>query len=396
MSFSMRTPKLLLAISSLALIVLVLLSSVEETRANVSPHHRHRHRHELQRLPSRKRDDYEEDYYSDSSNSDEDYQDDDFYSDESESEEKRPSRSHRNSHSSRHEPRYAISSRYHRRRHHTSARHSNHPHHRSRAPVVHHRRRYDDEDSSLDDYDDDEDVLDNETYNSRFGGKHKRKRTGHRSTRHESRKDSWRYRNNDEDDYDDDYDLENYDDGYESDREDDDENHGKKHDRFRKHDSNRRYSSEWIKKIRHLSNGSRVSHQEPSRKRANTQDDEDAFEQLWKDDDDENETDELDNDFYGKDDSSAPLKTYDDIIRRLTEDRATTSTSTSTLKPTKRNYRNTELESHLRRDAYGNLRFIDSSHRNVSYRANIVLDHDDKGAKDSDYDTNTVSLFFFK
>jgi hypothetical protein len=88
---------------------------------------------------------------------------------------------------------------------------------------------------------------------------------------------------------------------------------------------------------------------------------------------------ELDNDFY-KNDAAAkpPLRTYDDIIRRLTEDvatttaaptltttTATTTTTTSTPMPrpttqvVKRDYRNTEIERHLRRDDYGNLRFYD-------------------------------------
>ena len=62
------------------------------------------------------------------------------------------------------------------------------------------------------------------------------------------------------------------------------------------------------------------------------------------------ESDELDNDFY-KNDAKPPLKTYDDIIRRLTSEDPTTP------KPIRREYRNTEIEKHLKRDAFGNLKY---------------------------------------
>ncbi|XP_011500431.1 PREDICTED: uncharacterized protein LOC105364242 [Ceratosolen solmsi marchali] len=82
---------------------------------------------------------------------------------------------------------------------------------------------------------------------------------------------------------------------------------------------------------------------------------------------------ELDNDFYKNDEAaSPPLRTYDDIIRRLTEDVATTTTpaSSTSWKPTtqvvKRDYRNTEIERHLRRDDYGNLRLYESKKDGVS------------------------------
>lgn len=63
------------------------------------------------------------------------------------------------------------------------------------------------------------------------------------------------------------------------------------------------------------------------------------------------DSDELDNDFY-KNDVKPPLKTYDDIIRRLTSEDPTTP------KPTvRRDYRNIEIGKYLKRDAYGNLKY---------------------------------------
>ncbi|XP_058803612.1 histidine-rich glycoprotein-like, partial [Phymastichus coffea] len=396
--FSTTKSKLLLALASLALISL-LLSAAEATR-QPAPHHRHRHRHELQRLPSWKRDDYEEEYYNDNETEDEYDHDGELYSDESEEEQRDewPSR-HRNPHS-RYESRYSSSkSRYHRSRHHDAAPHRFHAHHRARSPVAHHRRRYEDSGSSSSSFEDyeDMDALDNETHNRL--GKHKRKRTNHRASRYDLRKD-WRHRN--DDNYNDEA---AHDNGYDSDYEDEDEreeyaSRARKRDRFRTgrvahqdESPSRRPSSEWPKKMRHLANGSRLYHHESSwsKKRTSAReeappDEEDPFEQLWKDDD----AVELDNDFYKNDDHGAPLKTYDDIIRRLTEDRATSTASTTTTtsttpKTTKRNYRNIQLEARLRPDAFGNLRFTDSSQRNVSYRANIVLDHD--GTKnESDYE----------
>ena len=63
------------------------------------------------------------------------------------------------------------------------------------------------------------------------------------------------------------------------------------------------------------------------------------------------DNDELDNDFY-KNEVKPPLKTYDDIIRRLTSEDPTTP------KPTiRRDYRNIEIGKYLKRDAYGNLKY---------------------------------------
>ncbi|XP_053980410.1 myb-like protein X [Hylaeus volcanicus] len=72
--------------------------------------------------------------------------------------------------------------------------------------------------------------------------------------------------------------------------------------------------------------------------------------QVWKETVDQ-VSEELDNDFY-ESEKKPPLKTYDDIIRRLTAD------DTTTLKPTiKREYRNIELEEYSRRDAFGNFKY---------------------------------------
>lgn len=73
---------------------------------------------------------------------------------------------------------------------------------------------------------------------------------------------------------------------------------------------------------------------------------------IWKNVDDEdnedNEEEELDNDFYESKTKSS-LKTYEDIIRRLTSDEPTTPKSTI-----KRDYRNIESNKHAKRDNYKN------------------------------------------
>lgn len=88
---------------------------------------------------------------------------------------------------------------------------------------------------------------------------------------------------------------------------------------------------------------------------------------IWKDIDDEknedNEEEELDNDFY-KNETKPPLKTYDDIIRRLTSDDPTTPRAT-----VKRDYRNTESNKHVKRDGHKNLKY---EPRNVSRPVELV------------------------
>lgn len=83
---------------------------------------------------------------------------------------------------------------------------------------------------------------------------------------------------------------------------------------------------------------------------------------VWKDIDDEgtedNEEEELDNDFY-KNETRPPLKTYDDIIRRLTSDDPIIPKTTTV----KRDYRNIESNKHMKRDGYKNFKY---EPRNVS------------------------------
>lgn len=72
---------------------------------------------------------------------------------------------------------------------------------------------------------------------------------------------------------------------------------------------------------------------------------------VWKDIDDEDEDEEeeeeeLDNDFY-KSGTKPLLRTYDDIIRRLTSDEPTTQRAT-----VKRDYRNIEMDKHAKREGY--------------------------------------------
>lgn len=87
---------------------------------------------------------------------------------------------------------------------------------------------------------------------------------------------------------------------------------------------------------------------------------------IWKNADDEdnedNEEEELDNDFY-ESKTKSPLKTYEDIIRRLTSGEPTTP------KPTvKRDYRNIELNKHAKRDSYKNF----NEPRNVSKPVDLL------------------------
>jgi len=85
--------------------------------------------------------------------------------------------------------------------------------------------------------------------------------------------------------------------------------------------------------------------------------------EIWKNIDEENEEEELDNDFY-KSETKPLLKTYDDIIKRLTSDDPTTPRTTI-----KRDYRNTETSRHVKRDGYGNPKFIEP--RNASKSAGL-------------------------
>jgi len=94
------------------------------------------------------------------------------------------------------------------------------------------------------------------------------------------------------------------------------------------------------------------------------EDDKDEDEdEIWKNIDEENEEEELDNDFY-KSETKPLLKTYDDIIKRLTSDDPTTPRTTI-----KRDYRNTETSRHVKRDGYRNPKFIEP--RNASKPADL-------------------------
>lgn len=66
---------------------------------------------------------------------------------------------------------------------------------------------------------------------------------------------------------------------------------------------------------------------------------------------DHTDNEELNNDFY-ENDVKPSLKTYDDIIRRLTSDDPTTPKN-----EVRRDYRNIEIGRYLKRDAYGNLKY---------------------------------------
>ncbi|XP_015598603.1 dentin sialophosphoprotein [Cephus cinctus] len=86
---------------------------------------------------------------------------------------------------------------------------------------------------------------------------------------------------------------------------------------------------------------------------AEDQDSDEALEEedsIWKEAESE-EDDDFDND-SSKSEAKAPLRTFDDIIKRLTSDDPTTPEPTM-----KREYRNIEIEKYLKRDAYGNLKY---------------------------------------
>jgi len=78
---------------------------------------------------------------------------------------------------------------------------------------------------------------------------------------------------------------------------------------------------------------------------------------IWKDIDNErnkeedNKEEKLDNNFY-KNETKSSLKTYDDIIRRLTSDDPTTPKTT-----VKRDNRNIESNKHVKRDGYKNFKY---------------------------------------
>ncbi|KAL0102141.1 hypothetical protein PUN28_018577 [Cardiocondyla obscurior] len=80
------------------------------------------------------------------------------------------------------------------------------------------------------------------------------------------------------------------------------------------------------------------------------EDEDDIWKDIADDRNEDNEEEELDNDFY-KSETKAPLKTYDDIIRRLTSNDPTTPKTT-----VKRDYRNIESNKHVKRDGYKNLK----------------------------------------
>lgn len=87
------------------------------------------------------------------------------------------------------------------------------------------------------------------------------------------------------------------------------------------------------------------------------EDEDDVWKDIADDRNEDNEEEEFDNDFY-KSETKPPLKTYDDIIRRLTSDDPTTPKTT-----VKRDYRNIETNKHVKRDGYKNLKY---EPRNVS------------------------------
>ncbi|XP_024870993.1 uncharacterized protein LOC112454046 [Temnothorax curvispinosus] len=84
------------------------------------------------------------------------------------------------------------------------------------------------------------------------------------------------------------------------------------------------------------------------------EDEEDIWKDIADDRNEDNEEEEFDNDFY-KGETKPPLKTYDDIIRRLTSDDPKTTV--------KRDYRNIETNKHVKRDGYKNVKH---ESRNVS------------------------------
>lgn len=81
----------------------------------------------------------------------------------------------------------------------------------------------------------------------------------------------------------------------------------------------------------------------------------DEDDEFWNEDQDD---EEFDNDFY-KDKRKPPLKTYDDIIRRLTSNEPAAAAATTVVKTSqgKRDYRNIEADRHPKRDALGNFKY---------------------------------------
>lgn len=114
--------------------------------------------------------------------------------------------------------------------------------------------------------------------------------------------------------------------------------------------------------------------------------DEDEF---WKNIDDEdiedNEEEELDNDFYESKEifmrakAKSPLKTYEDIIRRLTSDEPTTPKAT-----VKRDYRNIESNKHAKRDGYKNF----NEAKNISRPVNLSFTNASRTLTTSNYFAN--------
>ena len=204
-----------------------------------------------------------------------------------------------------------------------------------------HRRRYWDEDYDDEElrrrrWDDDEDDYPGIGYHPRPW----RRRPPARRTRpHQQLRDDWRHRLSEERDYDDDY-------PYYSDDEDDEREEEER--RARKHAARKsRYNplgpavnkfDEWMRRTR--GNGSFRSHASASR---DFEDEEEL--KLWK----QLETEaDFDDDSYASDDDRAKSAriTYDDIIRKLTEERPATTattarTSTTSVASVKRDYRNT-------------------------------------------------------
>ncbi|XP_012271432.1 uncharacterized protein LOC105694884 [Orussus abietinus] len=85
--------------------------------------------------------------------------------------------------------------------------------------------------------------------------------------------------------------------------------------------------------------------------RVDAEDADDEDEDANKDEVEDDEDDGFDNSFHGGE-VKPPLRTFEDIIKRLTSEDPTTSRPNL-----KRDYRNIEIERHLKRDAYGNLRY---------------------------------------
>lgn len=435
----MRASRILLA--SLALLLLCLVLANEARRypddddvPERAPHHKHRHRHELQtKWPStgsKKRvssNNEEDDYYDDNS----DYED---YLDEGESEEeeykdRRAGRSHSPKRTGSNHRRYPPPPRYHHRgSHHVGSARGHEArahdrlgtnHHRAGSRGTGYRKRYEDEDSEEEsDYDrhrrryddsDEEDDLDNEP-TGYYHNKHKspaRRRVAEvsdksRRSRYEPRKD-WRYKLDDEED---DY-------GYDAD--DEAEESEELDNRSRKHSARKSFRQphhedesakplhrrsaynkldEWMKRVRNSSRSHdrRNSNPEPQENVNHDEDDADDDDELelWKDEEpDDNK--ELDNDFY-KNDESASLKSFDDIIRKLTEERITTTTTSTTAAPVKRDYRNTFYDS--RRNRSGAIRhenIVDSAGRKKSLQDE---EDEEEEEEEAQADANMVSLLF--